>query len=493
MPKAAFHADRYHLTMGNFALTSCSGREPDSKLAETVTTFYCAFRKLPFAPCVGHERLVEYLTTTIDAPRIRFLKNDRAGLNLIAGHLETTQMRGMMRTVKPGTIMFPSEPFADISGPFATTQLAEVKFEHAFDIPLTVASRALEMRMAAGPDRWLSDFSLRRNGEIDRSVDVAKYAIIAGFNDTSNMEAAFLLDQFPIGTMAHYLVQSYRGVREIDPVTYKPKHFQQTCFEKWLDTHPNGTTLLLDTISVSLGIRHAVTAAQSSSARRKAFRACRIDTEPLGVWSEYTQAILDANGMPDVKIITTGDHDKNSIAEVIRKHPRAYGFGVGTKLLAEVPHVAGVVFKECLINGVPTLKCSSRAKATLPGALQVWRYQDKNGYYLFDMIASDHYSYANMGADVLSREFGVHSWQPLLEEFLIDGAPRYQVPSLQAQKEFVASEIARFRDPYRYPVLIHPDLQKLIDEVSTDMRADDNEYPNFIFPCCPQTATAAKE
>jgi nicotinate phosphoribosyltransferase len=487
MPKAMFHADRYHMTMGNFSLSPYGEIEPGKKLAEANATFYCAFRKLPFAPCVGHKRLVEYLThIAIDAPRIRFLKDDRAGLDLIAKHLEMSHTSGVVRVVRPGTIMFPGEPFADITGPFVTTQLAEVKFEHAFDIPMTIASRALEMRCAAGPDRLLSDFSLRRNGEIERSVDVAEYSLIGGFSDTSNMEAAFLLDQFPIGTMAHYLVQSYRGVHEIDSKTGKPKHFQQVCFERWLDAHPNGTTLLLDTISVFLGIRHAIAAAKSSPARKKAFRACRIDMEPLGTWSAYAQMMFDANDMSDVKIITTGDHDKNSIAEVIRKHPQAYGFGVGTKLCAEVEHVAGVVFKECLINGIPTIKCSSREKATLPGALQVWRYQDENGYYLFDVIAGNHHSVEDMKLESFSEELSAHSWEPLLEEFLVDGAMKRHIPSMQEQKEFVRRQIAQFRDPYHYPVILHPDLKKLIEEVSADMRADANEYPGVVMPSMPK-------
>lgn len=483
MPKAMFHADRYHMTMGNFSLSPHGELQPGQNLAETPATFYCAFRKLSFAPCVGHKRLVEYLThTTIDAPRIRFLKNDRAGLDLIATHLETSSVQGVVRAVRPGTIVFPREPFADISGPFVTTQLAEIKFEHAFDIPMTVASRALEMRRAAGPDRWLSDFSLRRDGEIERSVDIAEYGIIGGFNDTSNMEAAFLLDQFPVGTMAHYLVQSYRGVREIDSATGRLKHFQQICYERWLDAHPNGTTLLLCTISVPLGIRHAIAAAKSSPLRRQAFCAGRIDIGPLGKWSRYVRAILNANGMSDVEIIITGDLDARPIAEAIQEEPSIHGIGVGTKLLSEIEHVAGVVFKECLIGGIPTLKCSSHAKATLPGKLQVWRYEDRDGYYVFDVIAGNHHSFEDMKLGAFSQETGAHSWKPLLEEFLVDGALKYPIPSMQAQREFVEKEITRFRDPYHYPVILYPDLQKLVEEVSADMRADDNAYPDFIVP-----------
>ena len=45
---------------------------------------------------------------------------------------------------------------ADITGKFGLTQAQEIKFEHAFDLPMTTASTAMQFRMAAG-DRWLSD------------------------------------------------------------------------------------------------------------------------------------------------------------------------------------------------------------------------------------------------------------------------------------------------------------------------------------------------
>lgn len=482
MPKAQFQADRYHMTMANFSLSE-HAKFGVELLANLPSTFYAAFRKLPFAPCVGHERLVENLThISIDPPRIRFLKNDRAGLGCIAEHLENRKLFATVRAVRPGTVIFPNEPFADISGPFVTTQLTEVKFEHAFDIPMTVASRALQMRMAAG-ERWLSDFSLRRNGEIERSVDVARYAYIGGFNDTSNMEAGFLLDQFPVGTMAHYLVQSYVGVKENDPVTGLPKHFEQICFERWLDAHPNGTTLLVDTISIPFGIKHAIAAAKSSESRRKAFRAVRIDTQPLASWSAYVQSALDLNGFSEVKILTSGDHDEESIAEVVREHPRAFGFGVGTKLLSEVPNVAGVIFKESLIRGYPTLKCSSKGKATLPGKLQILRYKDKDDYYVGDVIMGVE-SPTDLDAlvnDTLCPWKEAESHEELLKDFWDDGSYD-SIPSMEEQREYVRDQVKRFRDIRAYPVILSPGLKDLVEKLTAYMNKDENEYRDLVIP-----------
>ncbi|MFN2597810.1 MAG: hypothetical protein ABR563_11575, partial [Pyrinomonadaceae bacterium] len=258
--------DRYHATMGDAAYKDAA-RLHDKPLSEAQATFYVSQRKLPYAPCLGHERLVRLLVDSqLDRPRIRFLEQDRGGLERFAKAVEDMSFVGAIRAVRPGTIVFAAQPFADITGAFGLTQAQEIKFEHAFDLPMTTAALAMQFRAAAG-DRWLSDFSLRRNGDIERGVDVATYAFIGGFNDTSNMEAAHRLDIPAVGTAAHFWQQAFVEFMyepEIEPRTGKPKHFEQVAFERWLDANPQGTTLLLDTIDVRLGAVHAAMAATSS-------------------------------------------------------------------------------------------------------------------------------------------------------------------------------------------------------------------------------------
>src|SRR5260370_1034772 len=243
--------DRYHAAMGDGVFKDVTSRH-DQRLGDADATSYVTQRKLPFAPCLGHERLVRLLVDSqIDRPRLRFLEQDRGGLQLFAKAIEDIQFVGKFRTVRPGTIVFAQEPFADISGTFGLTQAQEIKFEHAFDLPMTTASTAMQFRMAAGDTRWLSDFSLRRNGDIERAVDIAVYAFIGGFNDTSNMEAAHRLDIPAVGTEAHYWQESYIEYMTepgIEPLTGKPKHFEQVAFERRLNPHPHCTPPLLDTI-----------------------------------------------------------------------------------------------------------------------------------------------------------------------------------------------------------------------------------------------------
>src|SRR5215208_6554797 len=206
---------------------------------------------------------------------------------------------------------------------------------------MTTASTAMQFRMAAG-DRWLSDFSLRRNGDIERAVDIAVYAFIGGFNDTSNLEAAHRLDIPAVGTEAHYWQQAYieyMDQPEIDPRTKKPKHFEQVAFERWLDANPNGTTLLLDTIDVFMGAVHAAMAATSTEARRLAFKGFRVDSGDLAELGAWCLSFFEANGLRGLMPILTGDLDVEKVRQIVAEFPQAAGFGVGTKLSSEVSRI----------------------------------------------------------------------------------------------------------------------------------------------------------
>src|SRR5947209_12383097 len=380
---------------------------------------------------------------------------------------------GAIRSVRPATIMFAQEPFADITGPFGLTQAQEIRFEHAFDLPMTTASLAMQFRMAA-EGRWLSDFSLRRNGDIERAVEVATYAFIGGFNDTSNMEAAHRLDIPAVGTEAHYWQQSYLEFMyepEIEPRTGQPKHFEQVAFERWLDTSPQGTTLLLDTIDVQMGAVHAAMAATSSDTRRRAFKGFRVDSGDLIELGKWCLEFFEANGLHGLMPILTGDLTVERVREIVAKFPQAAGFGVGTKLSGEVQRIAGVIFKQCLIDGRPTLKASNTPeKSTLPGRLQVFRGIDEEGRYVADVTGLD---------DEVVEISGVLRVDRLLSPSGREG--RYEpIPSIAKQKAFVEEQRARFADIAHYPHTLSERLRNLRDDLTRRMRTDDSGWQRVL-------------
>lgn len=465
--------DRYHAVMGDASYKE-SARLRHRKLSEAQATFYVTQRKLAFAPCLGHERLVRLLIDSqLDRPRLRFLEQDRAGLQLFAKAIEDMHFVGAIRAVRPGTIVFAHQPFADITGSFGLTQAQEIKFEHAFDLPMTTASTAMQFRIAAG-DRWLSDFSLRRNGDIERAVDIATYAFIGGFNDTSNMEAAHRLEIPAVGTEAHYWQQAYIEFMyepEIEPRTGKPKHFEQVAFERWLDANPNGTTLLLDTIDVYMGAVHAAMAATSTDARRRAFKGFRVDSGDLAELGRWCLRFFEANGLPGLRPNLTGDLDVNRVREIVEDFPEVAGFGIGTKLSSEVPAVAGVIFKQCLIEGQPTLKASNSIdKTTLPGKLQLFRGVNQQGMYVGDVIGLDDEEIEIPGASFVER---------LLLPFWENGQ-HYPIPSIVKQKDFVEEQRQRFGDLLDYPCHLSDRLRQLRDDLTARMRADNSGWESVL-------------
>ena len=468
MSGSKLHGDRYHYTQLNFSLTKHS-KGPDNKLlADKNSVFYVTQRKKRFAPCVGHERLRKNLIElALDVPHLRFLNDDKANLKLAAERLTSPDFPHQIRTMAPGTIVFAGEPFADITGPFGMNQLMELKFEHSFDEPMTAAANALEIRLAAG-DRHCSDFSNRRDGKQDRSVDIAEYTYIGGLDDTSNMEAAYQLGINSTGTMAHYTVQAfqdwmYKVVLETDKKG-RVKHFQQIAFERWLDAHPNGTTLLLDTISLELGTKHAIRATKSSEAHFNALKFVRIDSGDLIKGSHWVRAMLDANGLQNVGIILTSDLNAESIREIVLACPFVSGFGIGTKIIAETT-VAGVIFKLAKIGLGPTMKCSADkpSKSTIPGYNQVWRCIDKEGYYIKDVISMYEES-RPYGSDI------AQAW-PLMEYFNNPNKPML-IPSPAKQREFVLAQLKQFRDIYNYPIELSGPLNHAQAAISSKMLED---------------------
>ena len=475
-----FNMDRYHGVMGKFFLGPNAVSPDGSNLGNQEAVFYITQRKCPYAPVLGHSILCRSLfDSQIDAPHIRHLVEDRADLTLLAKELQKQgSFLGTIRLAKEGTIMFAGEPIGDVKGPLWNIQLHEVKFEHAFDIPMTVGFRAMEMRKAAGEKSFLSVFSLRRDGDSARSLRVSEVAYICGFNDTSDMEAAFCLGIPDVGTMAHYLAQSFMAYQrnpEKDEKTGKTKHFERVAFEKWLDDNPKGTVLLIDTFDYKTGLVHAIQAALSSAERKAAFKAIRIDSGDLIESSLYCHKLLVLNGLENVGIILTGDLDAQKIKEIREALPfTIYGYGIGTKLAAQVDYVAGVIFKMCQMGGMPVLKTSGTpGKETLAGEFQVWRCLDTEGNYVKDIISLIDEPQPK-GADFVSA-------QPLLEPFWGKGVPLYQNKSPRDLKDYLKSQLEKFRVPLdKYPVELSPRLSALKKEI-TEAIKDNQTYPEIKF------------
>jgi len=167
----------------------------------------------------------------------------------------------------------------------------------------------------------------------------------------------------------------------------------------------------------------------------------------------------------------TGDLTVEKVTTIVAEFPEVSGFGIGTKLSSEVRNVAGVIFKACVINGLPTLKASnSLDKTTLPGCLQVFRGIDSAGNYVRDVTGLDDEEIEIAGAATVKR---------LIEPFW-DNGQYSPIPSIEKQKAFVAGQMKRFADLNNYPRTLSARLTKLRDDLTAQMRADNSGWEKVL-------------
>jgi nicotinate phosphoribosyltransferase len=441
--------DRYHAQMGE---GSARTYFDDIQMSQVPARFYATQRKLLAAPVLGHNRLRESLESGIGASDVEFLHKYNLDAFAASGGIGSISE---IRSVKPGTIMFAGQPIVDVYGAFLPAQTLEIAVEHAFDFPMTVASRAMLMKQAA-KGRTLMDFSLRRNGDAKHALDVSIFAYLGGFDQTSNGDAAKMYGIPWVGTVAHYWQQMFVGLHGLDS-----KHFQQIAFERWLDANPQGTALLLDTIDTELGITHAI-AACSTPERKRAFKSFRIDSGNLAELANTAMRRFEQAGITGLTPILTGDLDAEHIAKIVEQfdNPDTV-FGVGTKLSAEVDRVAGVIYKLCEVRGVPTLKGSnSLEKVTLPGKLQVLRGVNLEGNYVGDITCTDSQEDIKASTSLLFEK-GAVEVTSLLETYWQGGQYRQSERAPSVTRNFIQVQLKKFGYLMNYPTRLSPELESL--------------------------------
>jgi nicotinate phosphoribosyltransferase len=188
----------------------------------------------------------------------------------------------------------------------------------------------------------------------------------------------------------------------------------------------------------------------------------------LGAWC---LRFFEANGLTGLMPVLTGDLDVEKVTEIVREFPEVAGFGVGTKLSGEVRNIAGVIFKECVIEDRPTMKVSDNPeKSTLPGRLQIFRGVDAEGFYVGDLTGLDDEEVSIPGAAKVER---------LLVPFFEEGR-HAAIPSIKKQKAFVEEQRARFRSLDTYPRELSPRLRDLRDELARRSLEDDSGWERVL-------------
>src|SRR5439155_1172100 len=178
-----------------------------------------------------------------DEDEIRYLGDE---LKFPQGDLEAfRQFRftGDVWGVPEGRVVFAGEPLLEVTAPLPEAQLIETYLLNRITFETTIASKAARCVIAAA-GRDVVDFSFRRTQGIEAGLDVARVSAIAGFEATSNVEAARRYGLVAAGTMAHSYVQAFARERD--------------AFIAFAQDFPGRTTFLVDTYDTVSGIKDAI-------------------------------------------------------------------------------------------------------------------------------------------------------------------------------------------------------------------------------------------
>lgn len=378
--------------------------------------------------------------TTRDIEYLRSLDRfDGDFLEYLAG----LRFTGSVRALTEGSIFFINEPVIEVSAPVIEAQLLETCIVNQINLQAILATKAARV-MTAARGKAVVDFAARRTHGVEAANKLARVCYLVGFQSTSNTLAGALYNLPVSGTMAHSFVTSFES--EIDS------------FRQYARSFPESTTLLVDTYDTLEGTRKAAVVGLEMQHEGHRLRAIRLDSGDLLDLAHKARAVLDAAGLPEVRIFASGGLDEFEVDALVRAGAPIDAFGVGTKVgvSADAPWT-DCAYKLVDYAGRPVLKLSSR-KQTLPGPKQVFRYRSPDGTYLRDVIGT-------------AREQAPGA-EALLASVMQGGKRLAPEPELNELRQRFGREFASLperhkllRSPETYDVRLSEELERLRQQV----------------------------
>ena len=364
MTESALITDLYQLTMLE-AYRALGFAEP--------AVFELYARRLPpergFLLVAGLEQALEYLEGfRFEGAELDWL----AGLGRFApgfiDYLAALRFTGEVWAAPEGTVLFADEPWLRIVAPLPEAQFVESRLINLMHYQTLIASKAARSVLVAG-GRPLIDFGMRRAHGAEAACLAARAAAVAGFAGTATVEAGRRYGLALYGTMAHSFVQAHED--------------EASAFAGFARSHPDATTLLIDTYDTLAAAREVVALKRSGAS----IGAVRIDSGDLDRLSRDVRAILDAGGCRDVRILASGTLDEYQVEKLVAAGAPIDSFAIGTRLgtSADAPSI-DCAYKLEEYAGRPRRK-RAWGKETWPGRKQVYRSFDAEGRISADIVA----------------------------------------------------------------------------------------------------------
>lgn len=308
----------------------------------------------------------------------------------------------------------------------AIAQLLETTMLNLINYPSLIATNAARMRLAAGQDKSLLEFGLRRAQGPDGGISASKYAHLGGFDGTSNVLAGKLFGIDVKGTHAHSFVMCYVTFDDLksttiasreDPtvqVEFVARVLEKRALLRYQDTNegelvafiayaqafPSGFLALVDTYdTISSGLRNFVAVGWALHELGYRPLGIRLDSGDLAYLSKVTRRMFrhvdkDFMGGQEVfgacTIVASNDINEEVITSLNREGHEIDVFGIGTHLVTCANQPAlGCVYKLVEINSQPRIKLSQEVeKLVIPGRKELFRLYGSDGHPLLDLMLS---------------------------------------------------------------------------------------------------------
>ena len=427
-----------------YELTMAAGYYEAGKVQQKAT-FELTIRRLPahrnFVLAAGLPQAIDYLLNlSFSGEEIDYLRGLPAFARVSArffDYLRGFRFTGDVFAVPEGTPLFAGEPMMSVRAPLIEAQIPETYLLSALTFQTLIATKAARMVEAAA-GRAVVEFGTRRAHTPEAGVLAGRVAYLGGCQGTSNTLAGFRYGVPVYGTAAHSWIMSFCGETE--------------AFRQLQRVLGPSTVQLVDTYDAIEGTRKA-------AALGKPLWGIRLDSGDFLRESRAARAILDEAGLQEAKIMLSGDLDEHRIRELVASGAPVDAFGVGTQLAtsADAPNM-GAIYKlvELDICGIQRFTAKlSEDKATLPGAKQVFRFDDH---------------------DVLARSGECSRGRALLRPVLLGGHLVEPLPDLSTARARAAESLRKLPAELRslepsepWPVRHSRDLTALIEQTRRNL------------------------
>ena len=422
-----------------YELTMAAGYFESGK-AEEKAAFEYTIRRLPphrnFILAAGLPQVADYLLnlsfTAEEIDYLRGLAQFRHASPAFFDYLRDIRFTGDLFAVPEGVPVFPGEPLLTIRAPIIEAQIPETYVLSAVAFQSLIATKAARSVEVAG-GRAVVEVGTRRAHTPEAGVLGARAAYIGGCAGTSNTLAGFRYGIPVMGTSAHSWVMSFPGEME--------------AFRQLQRVLGDSTVQLIDTYDTLEGARRAAELGRP-------LWGVRIDSGDFLTLSRQVRAILDQAGLPEARIMVSGDLDEYRIRELVNAGAPIDSFGVGTQLAtsADAPALsAAYKMVEMEFSGIKRFTAKySTDKVSLPASKQIFREPAR---------------------DVVARSGECGKGEALLRPVILGGRLVEPLPTVEQARRCAAESLAKLPPALQqlevtepWPVIYSRELRALIEQ-----------------------------